>query len=1130
MGNSLSPSTDDSFDEDQLAYLVRFDECLRLGRIPTDPPDGLTDAQLAELTRAATCLAELEELIPRYRARQAEDLAHGIPDRVGGFEIREVLGSGGFAVVYKAYDRVLDRMVALKIPRPHVLASPELRKRFVREALVAAQLDHSQIVPIYEAGEDGDLPYIAYAYCEGPTLAAWLKERQEPLPPGQAVQLMIQLAEAVQYSHERGVLHRDIKPANVLLFPLSSPPDPLFPYLPRVSDFGLAKLIESTLEDSVANFLLGTPQYMCPEQAEGQTEIGVACDVYSLGGVLYFMLTGRPPFLAAGLAEMLTQVIEREPIAPVELNPAVDRDLNTICLKCLEKTAARRYGSAQALADDLRRYVAREPIEARPASLTHHAWRWARRKPLTSGLLAGIVTLVGVLLTSILWHQGWLAKLQRQLEQQNAELTVIVSRLNEALRSAQQQRENAESNEDRVRQLLYAADVQLAATEWRQDNPRVAARRLAERMLPEERDVSCEFSWRYLYGQVTAPSQLISNARQAIWCATFSPDGSWCAVGGNRGRVQLFEVNRGYREVRTWETGQREVNGVAFSPAGDLLATAGDDGRVGLWNVRTGEHVRWLDVFSKRLVYGIAFTEGGKRLVACGHSPDLSVWDVATGQRVATIATPHRNAIESLAISPDGRRIATAGDDGTASVFRLGEEQPEFILRGHTKPVMVVQFSSDGKWLVTAGHDGMVRAHDATTGRLLRTYFRRDGIDSLAIHASGKVACCDRGGVITWLESLGALPSDQATEENVVPWPAWRTWAVSGARINGLAFTPNGDELLSGSFEGELRRWRPSPTQLFQTLPAIAEEKEPASKALAAAPEPHIIFRAGVQGLEAWDVLEQRRVAALLGDVRIHACRCLPERQILLVGDSAGRIGIVPLHGTADAALRVPEWIVVFENSPVRRISSSMSGSRVVALSNADELAFVDLPSKRVEKRLTQRSACAMSPDGKWLVTARHITNDIEVLATQTAEVVASHPAHESTVFHLTFSPDGRELLTTGGDRAAIVWDTNTWTRRVSLLGHRARVGIADYSSDGATIATGDDSGIIKLWQAATGQELLELPRFQHEVATLAFSRDGENLFATTTDYKVHCFSAPCRSKLPDVKRFSLDRDDRVRD
>jgi len=296
----------------------------------------------------------------------------------GDYELLEEVGRGGMGVVYRARQVSLNRTVALKMILAGQLASEDDVKRFYTEAEAAANLDHPGIVPIFEVGLHRGQHYFSMGYVEGESLGR--KIAKSPLPPREAAKIMVQVTGAVAYAHEHGVIHRDLKPANVLIDQDGQP---------RIVDFGLAKRVEGDSDLTKTGQIMGTPSYMSPEQATGSLdEIGPATDVYSLGAILYTLLAGRPPFRSANVCDTLDQVKSQAPVSPRHLHSAVPRDLETICLKCLEKERHRRYASAQGLSEELQRYLNGQPILARPISRTARVWRWCRRKPLTASLIA----------------------------------------------------------------------------------------------------------------------------------------------------------------------------------------------------------------------------------------------------------------------------------------------------------------------------------------------------------------------------------------------------------------------------------------------------------------------------------------------------------------------------------------------------------------------------------------------------------------------------------------------------------------------------------------------------------------------------------------------------------------------
>jgi serine/threonine-protein kinase len=346
-----------------------------------------------------------------------------MPAAVAGHEILGVLGRGSMGVVYQARQRGLNRVVALKMILAGAHAGEYDLGRFRAEAETLARIRHANIVQIYEVGEEDGRPYFALEYVDGGTLAA--RSNGVPQPPREAARLVGLLAAAMDAAHRAGVVHRDLKPANVLLTADGTP---------KITDFGVAKRLEGGLDQTHSGSVLGSPGYMSPEQAEGRNrDVGPAADVYALGAILYELLTGRTPFRAPTLLATLELIRTREPVAPSELQPGVPRDLETVCLRCLQKDPRKRYASAGALAEDLRRFLNREPILARPVGRAERAWRWCRRNPrlaLMGAAVAALVVAWAVSMSVLAWQ------LKLQKDQADANYALAVKKTEEAARSA----------------------------------------------------------------------------------------------------------------------------------------------------------------------------------------------------------------------------------------------------------------------------------------------------------------------------------------------------------------------------------------------------------------------------------------------------------------------------------------------------------------------------------------------------------------------------------------------------------------------------------------------------------------------------------------------------------------------
>lgn len=357
--------------------------------------------------------------------------------RFGRFLIERQLGRGGHGFVFRAIDPVLHRPVALKIPNPDSLASSNLRRRFVEESRTLAQLEHPNLLPILEAGTVGPVCYLVTPLCTGPSLAEWLRRQERPIASELAARLVRDLARTVGYVHSRGVLHRDIKPSNILLEPEYSPDGKTrrsFDFIPKLADFGLAKLQSAAATRTATGAVIGTPAYMAPEQAEGRhAEVGVATDVYALGAMLYELLTGRPPYRGESILETLRLVSDGRFTPPRRLRADVPRDLSAICVKCLECEPAQRYRSADDLADDLTAYFECRPVQARVCGPISRLAKWSRRRPMTAILATSLVAVALVGLTATGWQWQRAEAQRRQTEETFSIAHGAIKRLHDAL-------------------------------------------------------------------------------------------------------------------------------------------------------------------------------------------------------------------------------------------------------------------------------------------------------------------------------------------------------------------------------------------------------------------------------------------------------------------------------------------------------------------------------------------------------------------------------------------------------------------------------------------------------------------------------------------------------------------------
>ena len=365
------------------------------------------DPELAKLVARLDNLMPFQTAAPlaSYKLKEA-----GL--RIGHYLIEQAIGSGGFGVVYRAQDLQLDRTVALKVPRPEVLVNSEKLRRFRSEATLAAKLHHPLIVPIYEANLDSSTPYIASAFCDGPNLMQWIEQNNaRKIEQKTAARLVAQVAQAVGHAHQHGIVHRDLKPANIMLVPAvekitqadandsAEPIDEksLDYFSPRVTDFGLARLQQQAIRETTSSLLLGSPSYMSPEQAEGHLdEVGPRSDIFSLGAVLYELLTGVAPFEAESYPGVLQRLRDDLPVSISKQRPDVHRDLETICLKCLEKLPSDRFESCDELASELTRYVTGQPIVSSRPSWLRQVRNWTLKPARVRETMMAVIAISGL--------------------------------------------------------------------------------------------------------------------------------------------------------------------------------------------------------------------------------------------------------------------------------------------------------------------------------------------------------------------------------------------------------------------------------------------------------------------------------------------------------------------------------------------------------------------------------------------------------------------------------------------------------------------------------------------------------------------------------------------------------------
>ncbi len=736
----------------------------------------------------------------------------------GDYELLAEIARGGMGVVYKARQANLDRVVALKMILAGQLASPADVRRFYQEAEAAANLEHPGIVPIYEVGQHAGQHFFSMAFVDGPSLAQIVAEG--PLPPKEAAGIVKHVAEAMAYAHSKGVVHRDLKPANVLLARIdnrthagsvhgvtlggsSDNPDRRGVYEPKVTDFGLAKRTEGGSELTGTGQVLGTPAYMPPEQAAGLVkQIGPLADVYSLGAILYCLLTGRPPFQAANVMDTLMQVLQKEPLSPRDLNPQTPKDLETIALKCLQKDRQKRYGSVKALADELGRYLQGEPILARPVGRVERAAKWVRRYPVIAGLLllVALSLVIGTTVSTLLAieanqraaaesaakefakKQEGLAKARerdatqaKQAEERHRQLAekrerdALTAQANESV-----QRKRAELREKEALWHLYVARMFPMMVAWtKRDFGQLEY--LLEQSTPHAGEPDFRgWEWHYFQDQCRQASRAIEPGSPCAGGVAWNAKTGEIAIATNDGTIEIWD--EGGAKTRTLKPKHRPIYQLAWSADGQLAC--GAHNVVTVWDAASDEP-RFELTDHTGTVWAVAWSADGKRLASAGNEVQIRIWD-SQGTPLRTIPIKEKtrsNHVVDLDWSPDGVYLAAAQESSRCAIWnsQTGELVKVFSNPSpEASPLAAVAWSPDGTKLA-AGHVPNIIVRDLD-GRQLSS-IPGDASQTLSLQWSPDGQRLASGGndhtVRVWDFSVGAFTHSLNLHQSPVKTVAW---------------------------------------------------------------------------------------------------------------------------------------------------------------------------------------------------------------------------------------------------------------------------------------------------------------------------------------------------------------------